>query len=127
MKLIKKEYITKPSIVYDLTVEDNHNYFVNGVCVSNCHTARGNVIQQLLVKYGTHLIFRYGVTGTLPPNKADEMAVKSALGQVVMTISAKYLQDRGFISTLNINMYEMKENIDTKAFPDYESETTNLS
>lgn len=97
-----------------------------GVIVDEAHTARGNVIQQLLVKYGTHLIFRYGVTGTLPPNKADEMAVKSALGQVVMTISAKYLQDRGFISTLNINMYEMKENIDTKAFPDYESETTYL-
>ena len=97
-----------------------------GVIVDESHTARGNVIQQLLIKYGTHLIFRYGVTGTLPPNKADEMAVKSALGQVVKTISAKYLQDRGFISTLNINLYELKEPVDARAFPDYESEVTYL-
>jgi hypothetical protein len=28
---------TKNTRVYDLETEDNHNYFVNGILVSNCH------------------------------------------------------------------------------------------
>ena len=36
-KLISKKYITPTSnLVYDVTVEDNHNYFANDILVHNC-------------------------------------------------------------------------------------------
>lgn len=40
--------------VYDLEIEDTHNYFVNGVLVSNCHlmtvTGRGDHLENALMK-----------------------------------------------------------------------------
>ena len=37
MKLINRTEITKPDIVYNLEVKNNHNYLANNVVVSNCH------------------------------------------------------------------------------------------
>ncbi len=37
MKLLNKEYVGFVN-VYDLEIEDNHNYICNGIVVHNCHT-----------------------------------------------------------------------------------------
>ena len=34
--MIKIEYIDEQEDVYDITVEDNHNFFANGILVHNC-------------------------------------------------------------------------------------------
>jgi ribonucleoside-triphosphate reductase len=38
-KLIKKEYLEQKMDVYDIEVEDNHNFFANGVLAHNCEIA----------------------------------------------------------------------------------------
>lgn len=124
--LIKKEHVIKPSVVYDLTVDDTHNYYVNGCLVSNCHGARANILKKLLTDHGNHIAMRFGVTGTMPKNKAQEYTIKSSLGPVRYTISAEWLQQNGYISTLNIRNLNIIENIDMNYFPDYESEVVYL-
>jgi hypothetical protein len=38
-KLIKKEYLEQKMDVYDIEVEDNHNFFANGILAHNCEIA----------------------------------------------------------------------------------------
>jgi len=38
----ESERMYRESFVYDLTVEDNHNYFANGILVSNCHLLKNH-------------------------------------------------------------------------------------
>ena len=35
-KLVYKRIIDNPDYLYDITVEDTHNYYANGICVHNC-------------------------------------------------------------------------------------------
>lgn len=37
MKLIKKEFVDFDGYVYNIEVEDNHNYYTEGILVSNCY------------------------------------------------------------------------------------------
>ena len=45
--------------VYNLTVKDNHNYFANGILVSNCHTclakSTSEMIQNIKTIFNTKL------------------------------------------------------------------------
>lgn len=70
--------------VYNIEVEDNHNYFANGVLVHNCHhstaTSYATVYNHMLSKGCKHL----GVTAT--PDRADEQA----LGKVFDTVAYDY-------------------------------------
>jgi RNA ligase (TIGR02306 family) len=50
MKIIKIEQITSDSLRYDITVEDNHNFFANGILVHNCQ----NFITDFLKEYYDH-------------------------------------------------------------------------
>ena len=34
--------------VYNLTVKDNHNYFANGILVSNCHTCLAKSTSEMI-------------------------------------------------------------------------------
>ena len=41
-----RNLLTKNTRVYDLEIEDNHNYFVNGILVSNCHYVSNTTSQR---------------------------------------------------------------------------------
>ncbi len=64
MKLIKKEIVTNiEDFVYDIEVENNNNYFANGILVHNCKSPTSQQGKNLLkVNKAKHLI---GATGTL--------------------------------------------------------------
>jgi len=48
MKLKLRTEISKPNKVYNLHVENDHNYVVAGAVVSNCHQAKAEVLTKLL-------------------------------------------------------------------------------
>lgn len=72
------------SVVFNLEVEDNHNYFANGILVHNCHhstaASYSSVYAHMLSGRCKHL----GVTAT--PDRADEQA----LGKVYQTVAYDY-------------------------------------
>lgn len=53
--------------VYDIEVEDNHNFFANGVLVSNCHTLPATTFSKLATLDTT---YRIGLSAT--PYREDE-------------------------------------------------------
>lgn len=81
------------------------------IIVDECHGARGAVISELLNKHGVNVPFRFGVTGTLPKEPADRMAIKIALGDVLCEIPAHKLIDEGFLAKLHIDIMQLSVNL----------------
>ena len=99
----------------------------NALIVDECHSSQAACLKKLLTEYAQHISMRFGVTGTMPKNKAKNYMVKSCLGPVRYTISAKWLQDNGYISTIKIKHLVLTENVDSDSFPDYDSEVMFIS
>lgn len=125
MKLLNKKYIDRPAAVYNLHVKKNHNYIINGAVVSNCHGVRADTIRGLINDYGSHLKFRFGVTGTLPKPLVDQYHLKSSVGLVLTTTTARWLIDNGYLAEIEIDLFETQETIDT--LPDFKTEKMFLS
>jgi superfamily II DNA or RNA helicase len=82
------------------------------VIVDECHGAKGQQLQKLLIEHGGHIALRFGLTGTLPKAETDAMAVRICLGKVKYTIPAKELIDRGVLASLDINILQLEEDFD---------------
>jgi superfamily II DNA or RNA helicase len=116
--------------------------------VSNCHGAKGTQLQKILTEHSSKILYRFGVTGTLPKDQSDLMAVHVALGPVRYTIAAAELMDRDILAKLHIDIIQLEENLETEYadflkeftvskpptyiqfkdgyFPDYSSEKSHL-
>lgn len=81
------------------------------VIVDECHGLRGNVLQDLLINHGKHIMYRFGVTGTLPKAETDAMAVKIAVGPVRYTIPAHELIEQGYLATLHIDVVQLETDL----------------
>jgi len=81
------------------------------VIVDEVHLAKGQSLQDLLIKHGKHIAYRYGVTGTMPKEEIDKMSVNVALGSVVVEVGAAKLIKKGILSNLKINILELEHNL----------------
>ncbi|MFA6199182.1 MAG: helicase-related protein [Bacteroidales bacterium] len=93
--------------VYNLHIEDNHNYFANNILVANCHEAKAASITSIINKL-PDAKFRYGFTGTLQDAKTHELQLKGLFGNVHKTTTTKQLMDNGTITTLKIEALVLK-------------------
>ena len=109
IKSIKK--IDYKGDVYNLRIkskdENNHNYFANDLCVSNCHHGKANSIKNVLVKCH-NAEYKFGVTGTLPPeNTCDSFTIQSYLGPRVYIIPSAIIIAEGNATPVHIIEIEM--------------------
>ena len=71
--------------VYNIEVENHHNYFANGILVHNCHHATSSSYRRIIEYYRSNPNVKIlGVTAT--PDRADE----EALGQIYKTVAFDY-------------------------------------
>lgn len=87
--------------VCNLEVEDNHNYFVDNVLVSNCHGAKSYEINKI-GKRCVNADYRMGFTGTLSDSKIDNMNIQAVLGEKIFDLKPKELIKRGVLSDIII-------------------------
>lgn len=87
------------SKVYDLTVQNNHNYFVEGYLVHNCHhgSCQSIAIPAMIANP------EYLIGFTASPFKeggqcVDDIVLKALFGNSFYYISSKYLRDKGYSS-----------------------------
>jgi superfamily II DNA or RNA helicase len=81
------------------------------VIVDEAQGLRGPVLNKLLIEYGKHISYRFGVTGTLPEGESDAWAVKIAVGDVQYEIPAHVLIEQGHLATLDIDIIQLAVNL----------------
>jgi superfamily II DNA or RNA helicase len=97
----------------------------NVVIVDECHGVRGDVLRGLINDHGSHIYFRYGVTGTMPKPKTEFYDVTVSLGEVLVEVTSQWLIENGYLAKIDIAMIETQE--DTDGLPDYASEKSYIS
>lgn len=91
----------------------------SAVIIDESHGARASIIQTLINEYGSHIAFRYGVTGTFPKPESNRMTLICSIGPIVKEITSKWLIDNGYLSEIEIERIEVQDDAD---LPDYPSE-----
>ncbi len=76
------------------------------IIVDECHGLKGNVLSKLLNESGKNIPYRFGVTGTLPKEESDKMAVIVAVGGVRYNIPAHKLIADGHLAELQIEILQ---------------------
>lgn len=84
------------------------------IIVDECHGLRGNILTKLLNEYGKNIPYRFGVTGTLPKETTDKMAVNIAVGPVRYSIPAHELIEEGYLAEIEIDIYQLEVDLHKK-------------
>lgn len=88
------------------------------VIVDECHLTKGKVLSSILTDHAGSIPHRFGVTGTLPKDPCDLMAVHLALGSVKFSIKASTLIDRKVLSSIQIDIMQLDEDL-TREYKEY--------
>ena len=107
MKLTKRTEIEKPEYVYNLEIENDHNYVVEDAVVHNCHIASSASITSILHKL-CDVKYRFGFTGTTKPEKVNIWTLEGLFGPMYKVIRTNELMEKGNIAKLQIQIILLK-------------------
>lgn len=97
--------------------------FIDGVVcvmVDEVHSAKADVLRDLLTGPMAHIPIRWGLTGTIPKEEFERKSLICAIGEVVGETTAKSLQDRGVLSNCEVNIMQLND--EHVEFRTYDSE-----
>jgi hypothetical protein len=94
------------------------------VMVDEVHQAKADALKSLLTTVMSTIPIRWGLTGTIPKDDFDFIALKVSIGDVVGHLKAHELQEAGHLSNCHINIVQM---IDYAEYKDYHSEIKYLT
>jgi superfamily II DNA or RNA helicase len=96
--------------------------FIEGVVcimVDEVHMAKADALKTLLTGVMAHIPIRWGLTGTIPKEMYEFMALKCSIGDVIGRLSASELQDQGVLANCHVNILQLIDHVEYK---DYQSE-----
>ena len=101
------------------------SFFEGVVCVmvDEVHMAKADVLKTMLTGVFSNIPIRWGLTGTIPKDKMDQVSLLVSLGPVIGKLSAKELQDRGVLAQCHVNIVQLKDKVE---FTNYQSELKHL-
>ena len=101
------------------------SFFEGVVCVmvDEVHMAKADVLKTMLTGVFSNIPIRWGLTGTIPKDKMDQVSLLVSLGPVIGKLSAKELQDKGVLAQCHVNIVQLKDNVE---FTNYQSELKHL-
>jgi superfamily II DNA or RNA helicase len=91
---------------------------VNCIMVDEVHMAKADVLKKLLTNYMANAPIRWGLTGTVPKDDIDFQNIKAGLGEVVHTVKAHELQEKGVLSNCHVNVLQTSEWKEFKSYPE---------
>lgn len=97
-------------------------FFFDGIVaiiVDEVHQAKADVLKSLLTGILADVPLRWGLTGTIPKEKLDQVSLLVSLGPVIGKLSASELQERGVLANCHVNIVQLK---DHSEFKNYQSE-----
>lgn len=94
----------------------------NVVCimVDEVHKSKADVLRGQLSGIFRNVPIRWGLTGTIPKEKNDEMACVSCLGPVISALTSRELQDKGVLAELHVSIFQLQDGV--LGFKDYAQE-----
>ena len=100
-------------------------FFEDIVCVivDEVHMAKADVLKTMLTGVFSNIPIRWGLTGTIPKDKMDQVSLLVSLGPVIGKLSAKELQDKGVLAQCHVNIVQLKDKVE---FTNYQSELKHL-
>ena len=102
----------------DITIGE----FIEGVVcviVDEVHMVKADVLKTLLTGVMSHVPIRWGLTGTVPKEDYNRLALTCTLGPVTGQLSASELQDQGVLANCHVNIMQLVEH---KEFNNYQTE-----
>jgi len=85
--------------------------------------AKADVLKTMLTGVFSNIPIRWGLTGTIPKDKMDQVSLLVSLGPVIGKLSAKELQDKGVLAQCHVNIVQLKDKVE---FTNYQSELKHL-
>lgn len=92
---------------------------VIAIIVDEAHSSKADVLKNLLTRVFNKVPIRWGLTGTMPKEEYINMSIIGSIGNVINTIKATDLQERGVLSSCDIHVIQLQED---KKFGDYHEE-----
>ena len=80
------------------------------IIIDEAHQAKGNVLQKILTEHGRNIPYRFGLTGTMPKEEVDVMAIRVSIGETLVSVNARELIDKNILANLDIEIYELEHN-----------------
>ena len=96
--------------------------FIEGVVcviVDEVHMAKADALKTLLTGVMSRIPIRWGLTGTIPKEKFESVALLVSLGPVISKLSASELQSQGVLAQCHVNIVQLE---DHSEFSNYQSE-----
>ena len=121
----KKYIINHSKYVYDIEVEDNHNFilarnidnrqseYIDGPIVSNCHHTPGRIFSKIFYKIGTK--YNLGLSATLTRSDGLTKVIKYFLGETIVNLKLSILNPKIIIKFTNIEPMQEKRMVNGKA------------
>ena len=102
----------------DITIQE---FLEDVVCiiVDEVHMAKADALKTLLTGVMSHIPIRWGLTGTVPKEPYEFMAIKCALGDVVGSLKAATLQEAGHLAQCHVNIVQLADHVE---YSNYQSE-----
>ena len=104
------------------TADINIQEFIEGVIcimIDEVHQAKADVLKELLTGVFAHIPIRWGLTGTIPKEDYEFCSLKASLGEVINSVSAHSLQEKGVLSNCEVKVLQFKDDVE---YPNYASE-----
>lgn len=99
------------------------------IILDECHTVSGPELQKIITERTNHMPIKIAMTGTLPDNDCDKLALRSLFGEVQYEIPAIDLINLGWLAELRLKTIILEEDFKDRyaafvaAHPELEADT----
>lgn len=116
-KVTETKYIDDVEYVYDLSVEDNHNFIANNIVVSNCHHIPSNTVSEVS-RWCKNAYYRIGVSATPWRDAGDDLLIDAVLAKRKSenNINASKLIELGYLVPCTIYFVPFKQQFKGKNY-----------
>lgn len=113
------EVLAKKGTIDGLNLIEAFIENVNCIIVDECHAAKAQVLKKLLTGPFASIPIRWGLTGTIPEEDFQQIALLVSIGDTINHLTAKELQDKGVLAECHVNILQTQ---DTGEFRTYQEE-----
>ena len=113
--LNKKSKNFDPDITLDDFMDD-----VQCIIVDEAHGAKADALKKMMTTTFANIPLRWGLTGTIPEDEYEAIALYASIGLLLKTVTAKELQDKGVLANLHVHIQQLKDPV--RVFTNYQQE-----